>query len=73
MPATATHDGNTLVLALATLGRATEIEMFLSMSMWPRQEQSCVAVADGFANKCRQCKRSIKSFGCIRNTYFLHI
>ncbi len=27
---------------------------------WPRQVQSCVAVADSFSNKCRQRKWSIK-------------
>ncbi len=26
---------------------------------WPRQVQSCVTVADGFANNCRQCKRPV--------------
>ncbi len=58
--ATMTRDGDTL--ALATLGRATEIEMTLSLlhcPRWPRQAQSCVTVADGFAYKCRQCKRSV--------------
>jgi hypothetical protein len=62
MPATTTRDGDTLLLALATLGRATEIEMILSMSQrprWPRQVQSCVAVTDGFANKRRLCKQFI--------------
>jgi hypothetical protein len=59
MPATMTCDINTLVLALATLGNAPEIEMILSMwnrPRWPREVQSCVAVADSLANKCRQCK-----------------
>jgi hypothetical protein len=49
MPATTTCDGNTPVLVLATLSRATEIEMTLSMlrhPRWSRQVQSGVAVAD---------------------------
>jgi hypothetical protein len=40
---TMTHNGDTLVLALATLGGATEVDMILSEShrpRWPRQEQS---------------------------------
>jgi hypothetical protein len=36
MLATTTHDSDTLVLALATLGGATEIEMILSVSHHPR-------------------------------------
>jgi hypothetical protein len=42
MPATMTRDRNTLILALATLGGATEIEMILSFlhhPRWPRQVQ----------------------------------
>ncbi len=38
-----------------------QIETILSVShcpRWQRQVQSRVAVADGFANKQRQCKRS---------------
>jgi hypothetical protein len=40
------------------------IEMILSVSCyprWPRQVQLHVAVANGFANKCHQCKWSIKN------------
>ncbi len=45
MQVTTTCDGNTLVLALATLGGTTEIEMILSMlccPRWQRQVQSLV-------------------------------
>jgi hypothetical protein len=47
------------LLALATLGSVTCIEVILSVlhrPRWPRQVKSCVTVADGFANKHRQCK-----------------
>ncbi len=40
MPTTMTCDGNTLVLALATMGGVTETEMILSVlrrPMWPMQ------------------------------------
>jgi hypothetical protein len=61
MPATMTSDSDTLALALATLRRATEIEMMLSMShhpKWPRQVQAFVTVTTGFPNKRCQCKWS---------------
>jgi len=51
MLVTATCNGDTIVLAL---GRATEIEMILSVSLnprWPRKVQSGVAVTSDFANK----------------------
>ncbi len=44
----------TIVLALATLGDVTQIEMILSIPRCPRQVKSHVAVA--VADKCRQCK-----------------
>jgi hypothetical protein len=34
---------------------------------WPRQVQSNVAVADGFANKHRQCKWSITIVMCLKH------
>ncbi len=58
-----------LVLALATLGGAKEIASFLCIVVPPKVAKtstvvtvtwlSCVAVADGFDNKLRQCKQPI--------------
>ena len=54
-----------LVLALATLGSVTQIGSFLFVShhpRWPRQGRkaiSCHDIADIFANKLCQCKRTI--------------
>ncbi len=55
MPVTTTRNGDILVLVLGTLGRATEVEMILSLLQrprWPRQVEkwlSLVAVADVIA------------------------
>jgi hypothetical protein len=46
-----------LVLALATLGDSTKIEMTLPLSRRlrsPRQVQSCVTIAGIVTNKCPQ-------------------
>ncbi len=60
------HMTSPSLLALATLGGITQIRSFLFLSCCPRRPRqvlkwlSRVAVADGFANKCCQCKLSIK-------------
>ncbi len=50
------------LLALATLGGATLIEMILSVSHCPRllrQVRLWQEIADDFANELRQCNQSI--------------
>jgi hypothetical protein len=52
MPASTTHDSDTLVLALATLGGTTNIEMILSVlhcPRWPRQVRQWHKIPDSFA------------------------
>ncbi len=50
------------LLALATLGGTTKIEMILSVSRhprWPRQVRTWHKIANDFANKFCKCKRPI--------------
>jgi len=66
MPMTVTCDSHH---PLATLGDAMQVEMILSLlrrPRWTKQVLLRVIVADSFANKLRQCKRSIKTFLCRR-------
>jgi hypothetical protein len=58
MLVTMTHDSDTLILALATLGRASEIEMILSVShrpRWPRQVKCLSLSPISFCKKHHQC------------------
>jgi hypothetical protein len=59
------HATVTIVLALATLGDMTQIEMILSVlrcTRWPRQILSLSQLLTFFAKKLRQCKHTLKCF-----------
>jgi hypothetical protein len=47
MPATTTHDSDTLVLALATLGEVTEIKMILIAKV---SKEYCITILQAFSH-----------------------